>query len=54
MIVMIKSAPDTSDGAIGLALAKQGGADRNARNVVRNHMMVQDICQLVQKQRETR
>jgi sulfur relay protein TusB/DsrH len=27
MIVMIKSAPDTSDGAIGLALAKQGGAD---------------------------
>jgi sulfur relay protein TusB/DsrH len=27
MIVMIKSAPDTSDGAIGLALAKQSGAD---------------------------
>jgi sulfur relay protein TusB/DsrH len=27
MIVMIKSAPDTTDGAIGLALAKQGGAD---------------------------
>ena len=27
MIVMIKSAPDTSDGAVGLALAKQGGAD---------------------------
>jgi len=27
MIVMIKSAPDTSDGAIGLALAKQGGAN---------------------------
>ena len=27
MIVMIKSAPDTSDGAIGLALAKRGGAD---------------------------
>ncbi len=27
MIVMIKSAPDTSDGAIGLTLAKQGGAD---------------------------
>ncbi len=27
MIVMIKSSPDTSDGAIGLAFAKQGGAD---------------------------
>ncbi len=27
MIVMIKSAPDTSDGAIGLTLAKEGGAD---------------------------
>ena len=27
MIVMIKNAPDTSDGAIGLALAKQGGAN---------------------------
>jgi sulfur relay protein TusB/DsrH len=27
MIVMIKSAPDTSDGAIGLSLAKEGGAD---------------------------
>ena len=27
MIVMIKSAPDTSDGAIGLTLAKQGRAD---------------------------
>jgi sulfur relay protein TusB/DsrH len=24
---MIKSAPDTSDGAIGLTLAKEGGAD---------------------------
>lgn len=27
MIVMIKSAPDTTDGAIGLTLAKEGGAD---------------------------
>jgi sulfur relay protein TusB/DsrH len=27
MIVMIKSAPDTTDGAIGLTIAKQGGAD---------------------------
>ncbi len=27
MIVMIKSGPDTSDGEVGLALAKQGGAD---------------------------
>ncbi|HSA78522.1 MAG TPA: DsrH/TusB family sulfur metabolism protein [Nitrospirota bacterium] len=27
MIVMIKSSPDTSDGAIGLTLAKQGRAD---------------------------
>ncbi len=27
MIVMIKSAPDSSDGTIGLAFAKQGGAD---------------------------
>lgn len=27
MIVMIKSAPDTSDGTAGLALAKEGGAD---------------------------
>ncbi len=27
MIVMIKSGPETSDGEVGLALAKQGGAD---------------------------
>jgi sulfur relay protein TusB/DsrH len=27
MIVMIKSAPDTTDGAIGLTLAKEDGAD---------------------------
>lgn len=27
MFVMIKSAPDTTDGAIGLTLAKEGGAD---------------------------
>jgi sulfur transfer complex TusBCD TusB component (DsrH family) len=27
MIVMIKSAPDTTDGAIGLTLAKDGRAD---------------------------
>jgi sulfur relay protein TusB/DsrH len=27
MIVMIKSAPDTTDGALGLTLAKEGGAD---------------------------
>ena len=27
MIVMIKSAPDTTDGATGVTLAKQGGAD---------------------------
>ncbi len=27
MIVMIKSAPDTTDGALGLTLAKQSGAD---------------------------
>lgn len=27
MIVMIKSAPDTADGARGLTLAKEGGAD---------------------------
>ena len=27
MIVMIKSAPDTTDGAIGLTLANEGGAD---------------------------
>ena len=27
MIVMIKSAPDTTDGALGLILAKEGGAD---------------------------
>jgi len=27
MLVMIKSAPDTSDGAIGMTLAKEGGAD---------------------------
>jgi sulfur relay protein TusB/DsrH len=27
MIVMIKSAPDTTDGATGVALAKDGGAD---------------------------
>ena len=27
MLVMIKSAPDTTDGAIGLILAKEGGAD---------------------------
>jgi sulfur relay protein TusB/DsrH len=27
MIVMIKSAPDTTDGATGLTLAKEGGAD---------------------------
>ena len=27
MIVMIKSSPETTDGAIGLTLAKEGGAD---------------------------
>lgn len=27
MLVMIKSAPDTTDGAIGLTLAKENGAD---------------------------
>ncbi len=27
MLVMIKSAPDTTDGATGLNLAKEGGAD---------------------------
>jgi sulfur relay protein TusB/DsrH len=27
MLVMIKSAPDTTDGAIGLTLAKESGAD---------------------------
>lgn len=27
MLVMIKSAPDTADGATGLTLAKEGGAD---------------------------
>ena len=27
MIVMIKSAPDTTDGALGLTLAKESGAD---------------------------
>jgi sulfur relay protein TusB/DsrH len=27
MIVMIKSGPDTTDGATGVALAKDGGAD---------------------------
>jgi sulfur relay protein TusB/DsrH len=27
MLVMIKSAPDTTDGAIGLTLAKEGRAD---------------------------
>ncbi len=27
MIVMIKSGPETSDGEVGLALAKQGSAD---------------------------
>jgi sulfur relay protein TusB/DsrH len=27
MLVMIKSAPDTTDGVIGLNLAKEGGAD---------------------------
>jgi sulfur relay protein TusB/DsrH len=27
MIVMIKSAPDTTDGALGLTLAKDSGAD---------------------------
>jgi sulfur relay protein TusB/DsrH len=27
MIVMIKSAPDTTDGATGLTLAKEGGAE---------------------------
>ncbi len=27
MIVMIKSAPDTTDGATGVGLAKEGGAD---------------------------
>ena len=27
MIVMIKSAPDTTDGALGLTLAKEGGSD---------------------------
>ncbi len=27
MIVLVKSAPDTTDGAIGLTLAKESGAD---------------------------
>jgi sulfur relay protein TusB/DsrH len=27
MLVMIKSGPDTTDGALGLTLAKEGGAD---------------------------
>jgi len=27
MFVIIKSAPDTTDGALGLTLAKEGGAD---------------------------
>ena len=27
MLVMIKSAPDTTDGALGLTLAKESGAD---------------------------
>ncbi len=27
MLVMIKSVPDTTDGALGLTLAKEGGAD---------------------------
>ncbi len=27
MLVMIKSAPDTTDGATGLTLAREGGAD---------------------------
>jgi sulfur relay protein TusB/DsrH len=27
MLVMIKSAPDTTDGTLGLILAKEGGAD---------------------------
>ncbi len=27
MLVMIKSAPDTTDGALGLTLAQEGGAD---------------------------
>ena len=27
MLVMIKSAPDTTDGALGLTLAKEGGSD---------------------------
>jgi sulfur relay protein TusB/DsrH len=27
MLVMIKSAPDTTDGATGMTLAKEGGAD---------------------------
>lgn len=27
MLVMIKSAPDTTDGALGLTLAREGGAD---------------------------
>ncbi len=27
MLVMIKSAPDTTDGALGLTLAKEGSAD---------------------------
>ena len=27
MVVIIKSAPDTTDGSIGLSLAKEGGAD---------------------------
>lgn len=27
MVVIIKSAPDTNDGALGLTLAKEGGAD---------------------------
>ncbi len=27
MLVLIKSAPDTTDGALGLTLAREGGAD---------------------------
>ncbi len=27
MLVLVKSAPDTTDGAIGVSLAKEGGAD---------------------------
>ena len=27
MLVLIKSAPDSTDGAVGLTLAKEGGAD---------------------------